>query len=45
MADSNQTWCKNHILTYVSCKDGETLWRCESCMDTLVEYHDTGCGG
>ncbi len=36
-----------HQWEYVSCKDGETLWKCKvkDCKATKLECHDSGCGG
>jgi uncharacterized protein YfeS len=36
--------CKFHVFTYLSCKDGETVYRCDWCFEEVREYNDTGCG-
>lgn len=37
--------CKNHVMAYVRCYQGETLYRCEHCFQEVREYNDSGCGG
>jgi hypothetical protein len=37
--------CRTHVMAYVRCHAGETLYRCDSCGREIREYHDTCSGG
>lgn len=37
--------CKEHVMAYVRCYEGTTIYRCDACSKEILEYSDTGCGG
>lgn len=37
--------CTHPQQEYVSCKDGEITWKCTSCGEHEMTYHDTCSGG